>query len=176
MPSSPSVRQRIFFLLNRLEEILLGSLLILMVLLGFLQILFRNVISVGLYWIDPLMRHMVLWVAMLGASTATREDRHISIDLLSGRLGPRTRSYVQVGIHLFGSAVCFLLILPAIRFVQEEYTVGKILALGIPIWVSQSIMPVMLTILGLRFLGKAWNSINNRRKLLSSEQSNTIKI
>ncbi|MCJ7833121.1 MAG: TRAP transporter small permease [Deltaproteobacteria bacterium] len=156
MPSSPSARSRISFFFNRLEEILLGFFLILMVLLGFIQILFRNVISVGLYWIDPLLRHSVLWVALLGASAATREDRHISIDLLSARLGPRTRYWVQAVIHLFAGVVCFLLILPAIQFVQDEYAVGKILALGIPIWVSQSIIPVMLVVLSLRFLGKTW--------------------
>jgi len=156
MPSSLSARNRMAFFFNRLEEILLVFLLILMVLLGFIQILFRNVISVGLYWIDPLLRHSVLWVALLGASAATREDRHISIDLLSGRIGPRIRYWVQAVIHLFAATVCFLLIMPAIQFVQGEYQVGKVLALGIPIWVSQSIIPVMLTVLSLRFLGKAW--------------------
>jgi TRAP-type C4-dicarboxylate transport system permease small subunit len=156
MPSSPSASNRIAFFFNRLEEILLCFLLILMVLLGFIQILFRNVISVGLYWIDPLLRHSVLWVALLGASAATREDRHISIDLLSGRLGPRIRYWVQTVIHLFAAIVCFLLIMPAVQFVQDEYQVGKVLALGIPVWVSQSIIPVMLVVLSLRFLGKAW--------------------
>lgn len=154
---------KFFSFLNRLEEILLGFFLILMVLLGFLQILFRNVFSVGWFWIDPLLRHSVLWVALLGASAATREDRHISIDLLSGRIGSRNLSWVQAGIHLFAAVVCFLLIWPAVRFVQSEYEVGKILALRIPIWVSQSIIPVMLAVLSLRFLGKAWTFLTKEK-------------
>ncbi|MGA3084500.1 MAG: TRAP transporter small permease [Thermodesulfobacteriota bacterium] len=162
--------------MNRTEEVLLGFFLILMVLLGFIQILFRNVISVGLYWIDPLLRHSVLWLALLGASAATQEDRHISIDLLSGRIGPRARYWVQAVIHLFAATVCFLLILPAVRFVQSEYQASKTLALDIPIWVSQSIIPVMLFVLSLRFLSKAWISFNNVRKILSSVQSNNVKI
>lgn len=150
-----SALTRISSFLNRLEEVLLGSLIIIMVLLGALQILFRNILSISLFWIDPLLRHMVLWIALLGASVATKEDRHISIDLLSGRLPPRSRSWVQGVIHLVAAGVCFLLILPAVRFVQEEYTMGRSLALGIPIWVSEAVMPVMMTVLGLRFLGKA---------------------
>ncbi|OGP50590.1 MAG: hypothetical protein A2Y79_06770 [Deltaproteobacteria bacterium RBG_13_43_22] len=176
MPSSPSAWKRISLFLNRLEEILLGSFLILMVLLGFLQILFRNVISVGLYWIDPLMRHMVLWLALLGASVATRENRHISIDLLSEKLGHKNRSYLQGGINFFAAAICLILVWPAIRFVQEEYEVGKILAFNIPIWASQSVIPLMLTVLGLRFLSKTWNAFTRRREFLSSEQSNTTRI
>jgi TRAP-type C4-dicarboxylate transport system permease small subunit len=130
-----------------------------MVLLGSLLILFRNVISVSLFWIDPLLRHLVLWVALLGASVATREDRHISIDLLSQHLSPQNRSWVQGGLHLFSSTICFLLVWPAVRFIQEEYLTGKPLALGIPIWAAQSIIPVMVTVLGFRFLGKAWAAL-----------------
>ncbi len=73
---------------ERLEEILLVSLVVLMVSLGFLQILFRNLISVGIVWIDSLVRHLVLWIALLGASIATRENRHITIDVISGRVSP----------------------------------------------------------------------------------------
>lgn len=158
MASSPSGLKKFFSIVNRTEEIVLVTLLALMVLLGTLLILFRNVLAISLFWIDPLLRHLVLWVALLGASVATREDRHISIDLLPQQLSPQIRSWIQGGLYLFSAAVCFLLIMPAVRFIQEEYLTGKPLALGIPIWASQSIMPVMLTVLCLRFLTKAWNT------------------
>jgi TRAP-type C4-dicarboxylate transport system permease small subunit len=167
MSIQPSALSRISSFLNRLEELLLGSLLISMVLLGSLQILFRNVLSISLFWIDPLLRHMVLWIALLGASVATRMDRHISIDLLSERLPPRIQVWVLTGVHLISAAVCFLLVLPAVHFVQEEYPMGKILALGIPIWTSEAIMPVMMIVLGLRFLGKARESFNKGGKFSS---------
>jgi TRAP-type C4-dicarboxylate transport system permease small subunit len=155
MPAPASVWKKTLSFLNRLEELLLGILLASMVLLGLLQILFRNILSVSLFWIDPLMRHMVLWIALLGASVATRLDRHISIDLFSHRLHSRARTWIQVLVHLFSAAVCLILVPPAVRFIQEEYPMGKILALGIPTWVSESVIPVMLLVLGLRFLGKA---------------------
>lgn len=176
MPSPAPSFKKVFSFLNRLEEILLGSFLIFMVLLGFIQILFRNVLSVGLYWIDPLLRHSVLWVALLGASVATRENRHISIDLLPVKLGDKSRSYLQGGLNLFAAVICLILVRPAIRFVQEEYAVGKILAFNIPIWVSQSVIPLMLSVLGLRFLSKTWNAFNHRRDFLSSEKSETTPI
>jgi TRAP-type C4-dicarboxylate transport system permease small subunit len=164
MTTAPSRLKRLASGWLRLEEILLVSLLLLMVLLGFLQIFFRNVISVGLIWIDPLQRHMVLWVALLGASVATRENRHITIDLLQGRLGEKSLARIRAAIHFFSAFICFLLIHPALRFIQEEYQVGKTLALGIPIWVSQSILPVMLTVIGLRFLARGWTLLISRTK------------
>jgi TRAP-type C4-dicarboxylate transport system permease small subunit len=137
---------------ERLEEILLVSLVILMVSLGFLQILFRNLISVGIVWIDSLVRHLVLWIALLGASIATRENRHITIDVISGRVSPDYYSRIQGAVQLFSALVCLLLVYPAIRFVQNDYVAGKTLAFGIPLWLSQAIMPAMMLVMGARFL------------------------
>ncbi len=149
---SPSPLQRLGSFYERLEEILLVSLVILMLSLGFLQILFRNLISIGIVWIDPLVRHLVLWVALLGASLATRENRHIAIDLLSGRLSPARYSRIQGAVQLFSALVCLLLVHPAIRFVQNDYVAGTTLAFGIPLWFSQMIMPAMMLVMGVRFL------------------------
>jgi len=135
-----------------LEEILLVALVILMVSLGFLQILFRNLISVGIVWIDPLVRHLVLWIALLGASVATRENRHITLDIISGRVSPGHYSKIQGAVRLFSSLVCLLLVYPAVRFVQNDYVAGKTLAFGIPLWLSQAVMPAMMLVMGARFL------------------------
>lgn len=150
MASSPFRTLGSFY--ERLEEVLLVSLVILMVSLGFLQILFRNLISVGIVWIDSLVRHLVLWIALLGASVATRENRHITIDLLSGRVSPGHYSRIQGAVQLFSALVCLLLVSPAIRFVQNDYVAGKTLAFGIPLWFSQAVMPAMMLVLGVRFL------------------------
>jgi TRAP-type C4-dicarboxylate transport system permease small subunit len=144
---------------ERLEEVLLVFLVVLMVFLGFLQILFRNLISIGIVWVDPLVRHLVLWIALLGASLATRENRHISIDILSGYLSPSRQRRVQGGLQLFSALICILLVHPAIRFLENDYQAGKTLALGIPMWVSQAIMPVMMLVLGVRFLLQGFRNI-----------------
>lgn len=146
--------KKVLAFLNRLEEILLALFLFLMVLLGLLQILYRNLLSIGLYWIDPLLRHLVLWVALLGASAAIRQDRHIAIDFLYDKLPRRARLWLSAAIYLISAGVCFLLVPPAVRFVLAEYEVGKSLALGIPVWAAQLVIPVMLTVMGLQFLAK----------------------
>jgi TRAP-type C4-dicarboxylate transport system permease small subunit len=137
---------------ERLEEVLLVSLIIGMVSLGFLQILFRNLISVGIVWIDSLVRHLVLWIALLGASVATRENRHIAIDIISGRVSPGHYSKVQGTVQFFSALVCLLLVYPAVRFVQNDYVAGKTLAFGIPLWLAQAVMPAMMLVMGARFL------------------------
>jgi TRAP-type C4-dicarboxylate transport system permease small subunit len=143
MLRSPSLRMLGSFY-ERLERGLLVSLVALLVFLGFVQILFRNFISVGIVWVDPI---------------AIREDRHINIDILAGSLSPAVHRRVQGGVQLFSAFVCLLLVHPAIRFLQDDYQAGKMLALGIPLWVSQAIMPVMMLVLGVRFIVKGFPNL-----------------
>jgi TRAP-type C4-dicarboxylate transport system permease small subunit len=150
---------RINHFINKLEEVLLVLLLLLMVLLAFLPILFRNVFSLGLIWIDPLLRHLVLWVALLGASLATREGRHIKIDLVVPRLSPERKAPFQAGLDFFSGLVCLSLVAPAWEFLQMEYDVGKFLIWRIPLWASQSIIPLMLTVIGFRFFAAGRRSL-----------------
>ncbi len=160
---SPSLKRMGSFY-ERLERVLLVFLVALLVFLGFVQILFRNLISVGIVWVDPLARHLVLWIALLGASIAVRENRHINIDILAGNLSPALHRRIQGGVQLFSAFVCLLLVHPAVRFLQDDYQTGKTLALGIPLWTSQAIMPVMMLILGVRFILKGYTNLfsNNR--------------
>ncbi|MBD3163147.1 MAG: TRAP transporter small permease subunit, partial [Candidatus Eisenbacteria bacterium] len=58
-----------------------------MILLSGLQVVLRNFFQIGLLWIDPLVRTLLLWVAFLGAFAAAGRARHIRIDVL-GRLLP----------------------------------------------------------------------------------------
>ena len=149
-------------LLNRIEQAVLVLLLVLMVVLAFLPILFRNLLSVGFLWIDPLLRHLVLWVALLGASLATRENRHIKIDLLAPHLDPLKRVRLEAGLALLSGAVCWLLVWPAVEFLRLEYEVGKTLIWKIPLWASQAVMPLMLTVIGARFFAAARGRLLDR--------------
>ena len=49
--------------------------------LGLLQVIERNVLASGLFWADELLQHLVLWLGF--GLLATREQRHLSIDVLS---------------------------------------------------------------------------------------------
>jgi TRAP-type C4-dicarboxylate transport system permease small subunit len=148
---------------EHLEESVLVCLVLGMVGLGTLQILFRNVLSIGLVWADPLLRQLVLWVALFGASIATRENRHITIEILPARLSPFLRSVIRGLLQLFSALVCLFLVYPAVRFILDDYQAGKHLALVIPLWVSQTVMPFMWLVLGTRFMLQGIRSLSRGR-------------
>ena len=74
---------KLFRYLHRLEDSLLVFSLLAMLLIALGQIVLRNGFDSGVLWAESFARILVLWVAMLGAMVATRENNHISIDAVS---------------------------------------------------------------------------------------------
>lgn len=123
--------------------------------LGLLQIVLRNLLASGLFWADGLLRHIVLWLGFLGASLATRERRHLSIDALMRALPVRGRPWLTLLTELVAAMICALLTRDALTLVRYEYTAGTVLASGVATWLAQSIIPLGFFTMTLRFTLRA---------------------
>jgi TRAP-type C4-dicarboxylate transport system permease small subunit len=143
--------QRFDNFISRLEQILITVLLSAMILTAFLQIVLRNFFSTGLAWGDPLVRYLVIWVGFIGAAIATKEGKHITIEIVSHWLSGQSNRYVQSASHLFSAIVCGLLTWAALKFVRVEALMGGSAIFDLPVWVPQVIIPVAFGIMTLRF-------------------------
>lgn len=150
---------RLLTWLHRIEEGMIALLLAAMILLAGAQILLRNLWDSGIGWGDPLLRILVLWVGLLGAMLATREDKHIRIDLLSRYLPSGWKRLTAPLTHLFSAVVCALLAWHSGRFVHYEMQDGSVLFNGLPAWVAELILPIAFAIISLRFVLLAWQWI-----------------
>jgi len=135
-----------------IENSLLVLLLTGMILLATLQIVLRNGWSTGLSWADPSLRVAVLWITLLGAMAATRDNNHIKIDLLSHFLPKQFNPYVRLTTDLFSAFICGLLAWHGGRFVYFEWQDGNILFASVPAWACELIIPLGFGVMALRFL------------------------
>ncbi len=135
--------------LIRVETLALGLLLLAATGLSFSQVLLRQ-FQGGLLWADPLIRHMVLWIAFLGGALATAKGQHIAIDAL-GRLA---RGKVKVFLHLLSSLlgllVCLLLARAGWTFLEFEQG-GPAIA-GIPRSFVLAVIPWGFALIAFHFL------------------------
>src|SRR4030042_3169854 len=106
--------------IDRVEQILIVTFLSFMILIAFLQIVLRNFFTTGLSWGDPLLRNLVLWIGFIGATLATREGKHINIDVVSRWLPSLGKNVVTLIIHLFSFFICCLLTYAALKFIKNE--------------------------------------------------------
>jgi len=148
----PPALARLLRLVTLFENSLLIALLALMVSLAGAQILFRNLLDSSILGVDQLLRLLVLWVALLGAVAASREARHIGVDVISRWLPARRRAGVRALTDLFTITVCALLTWHAWRFVQSERAVGEMAFGAIPVWIAQLILPAAFALIALRYL------------------------
>jgi C4-dicarboxylate transporter DctQ subunit len=146
------------------ENALLIIILTVMVVMAFLQVVLRNVFSYGILWGDIFLRHMVLWVGFLGASLATRESKHINIDIMSKLFSSAKLHYVKIFIDLITTTVCFVLAWTGYRFLLEEIAAGTTLFKEIPAWWFQLIIPIGFALIGFRFLLKILERLISHNK------------
>ncbi len=134
------------------ENGLLLTTLVMMLLVAIVQIVSRNVFNSGFIWADEFLRLTVLWVALLGSIAASRDHRHLRIDVLSRFLSPRILRWTNFLVDLFTAAVCAVLAYYSFEFVVETRAY-KDLAFGTqPLWWFQSILPLGFGLMAWRYL------------------------
>ncbi len=146
-------------ILAKIETVILILILLIMIFLAFLQVILRNLFSTSIFWGDTLLRHLVLWVAFIGASLATKENRHINIDALSRLLSKTTKRITTILVDLFSATVCFFLMRAAITFIKSEKEAASTLFAEIPVWIFQTIIAIGFGLMMLRFFIHALENV-----------------
>jgi TRAP-type C4-dicarboxylate transport system permease small subunit len=144
--------ERLSRIVGRIEDVFLVALLAAMILLAAFQIFLRNVLDTGLIWADELLRIQVLWVGLMGAVVASRDHRHINIDILSRFLSRRFQVVAGAITDLFTATVCGLVGWHSGRFVIQEIEFGATGVGQLPAWIFAAIIPVGFGLIGLRYL------------------------
>lgn len=137
--------------ISRLEQILIATLLTMMILLAFSQIVLRNFFDTGIDWGDALVRYLVVWVGFIGAAIAAKEGKHITIDVLSRWITGAGSSAIQAISHFSSAAVCGLLTWAGIKFIWFEAQMGGTAFFKLPTWVPELIIPVTFGLMTLRY-------------------------
>ncbi len=166
--SSPGLLGRAERLGRLLENSVLVGVLSAMILLAGLQILLRNFGGVGFSWADEALRLMVLWIAMIGAVAASREYRHISIDILSRFVPPTLRLWSALIVDLFTAGVSFALCWSSYEFVAQAFQFNDRLLGDLPAWPFQAVLPVAFGLIGYRYT--VW-SLTRVKAILQPEPS-----
>jgi TRAP-type C4-dicarboxylate transport system permease small subunit len=137
--------------LARAEDLLLTALTAALVVLAGAQIVARLAFDAGWASLEPALRAMVLWIALLGAMVAAREDRHLAIDALSRFLGGGAARFARAVVYLGAAGVTAALAWYSLQLVRGELDAGTIAFAGVPAWAVESVMPIAFAAMALRF-------------------------
>lgn len=136
----------------RAEGVLVSAALGLMMLLPLAEAGLRRTLHISIAASTTIVQHMVLVVGMLGGAIAAREGRLLSLSTWGeAKLRGRVKEIAKIFTSSVSATVCAFLCLAAYQFVRTEHT-GKILTLGIPVWVVESILPVGFAVIAVQVL------------------------
>ncbi|HET9888079.1 MAG TPA: TRAP transporter small permease subunit [bacterium] len=137
--------------LDGFVALLVAIVLLAMVMLSALQILLRNVFDTGLLWIDPLLRHFVLFIALLGGIVATGQKRHIQISFLERFVHGRARRIVGSLAATLAVVICLAIVHAGLLLVRDEIQSGERALFGIPSWILILAIPAGFLAIAIRF-------------------------
>ena len=151
-----SIIQRLYRFFLRFEESLLVIILLCTIIFAVTQILLRNFFHAGIPWGDSVVRIMVLWLGLIGAMIASRNHRHIKIDILSRHLTPVNQIRLRRFTDVITATVCFIVAWYAFTFVMIEYQDGMTAFESVPVWVTEIIIPYAFFTMAIRYLLSAF--------------------
>ncbi len=138
--------------LQKLEDGILITLLLVMIIMAVLQIVLRNMFNSGILWGDGLVKVLVLWIGLVGAMIASRDNNHISIDVISRYLPESVKKLSDLLIYGFTTLVCGTMAYFSYTFVLLEKTDGMTAFAQVPAWICESIIPIAFGIICIRYL------------------------
>ena len=112
----------------------------------------RNFFATGLFWGDAAGRYLVLWVGLLGAMAATRDDNHISIDIISRYSSEKIKPLIRMITDSATAFICGLLTYSAVIFIRDEMSSGIDAFASVPTWIAGIILPAAFGIICVRYL------------------------
>jgi C4-dicarboxylate transporter, DctQ subunit len=143
---------KLYNLLLKIESALLIGLLLSTILIAVAQIILRNLFDIGLFWAESYIRISVLWVVLLGATIASRNNEHIAIDFFVHKMNDKIRSITQRITNFFSATLCFVIAYHSLVFIQSEYEDGSIAFGAIPNWFCEAIIPFTFAMIAMRYL------------------------
>jgi TRAP-type C4-dicarboxylate transport system permease small subunit len=138
--------------LENAEILVLCLLLGGMLSLAFLQVVLRQFHS-GILWADVVIRHMVLWTAIVGSALAASRTRHITIDALGRLFSGNAAKALRIGTNLFSAWICYQLAIASRDFVSMTIEFGdRIDSLDMLAWPLQIVIPIGFALICFHFL------------------------
>jgi TRAP-type C4-dicarboxylate transport system permease small subunit len=108
-------------------------------------------------WVTEVTEYLLLYITFLGAPWVLKEDGHVRVDIVIGRLQWKTQKAFDLGTSLIGMLICGVLVWYGTKTAWELFERGipVIKTLAVPKFLLVGIIPVGSVFLIAEFLRRA---------------------
>jgi TRAP-type C4-dicarboxylate transport system permease small subunit len=126
--------------LTRAATMLGGWVSIAVVVIVAYSVFMRYLANIPQTWTDELVGYFLVAIVMFGVADTLRRNNHITVDLLTGRFGPKGRLIVDIWSMVAVIAVSSAMVFSSYQMVDFSLSVGLISDgyVEAPMWIPQS--------------------------------------
>jgi len=133
------------------EELVAATAMAAMLALLIVETVFRPWLGFAVPGSSQLVRHLTLWVALLGGALSARDNRLLAFAAATFLPDGWARRSATIAAAAVAAAVVAILFYGSVTLVRGELqftTAGP----GVPVWLSQSVLPIGFLLIGIRLV------------------------
>lgn len=119
------------------------------------EIVLRKWFATGIPGAAPFAQHLTMWVGMLGAAIAARDGKLLSLATGEFLAHSRTATVARYIAAVTGSAVATVFAVGGMNLVALDRVDGAEIALGVPVWVADLVLPIAFGLIAVRLMWRA---------------------
>ncbi|RQD72630.1 MAG: TRAP transporter small permease [Tindallia sp. MSAO_Bac2] len=149
---------------ERAEQVLAVFAMIVMVILVFIQVIFRYVINASLSWSEELARYAHIWMVWLSASYAVRKSAHIKVEMVKNIFNMKTQKVINVIALLLWFAFALFFAWQGLSMVLSVMERGqRAAATRIPMWIVYIALPLGGFLMSFRLVQRLYFLFNSAK-------------
>ena len=132
------------------------------------NVILRYLFSIGSVWGQELEWHLLVPLILFGSAYALRHGEHVRVDIVYGRLSPKTRTRVDLLSALLAVAIAALFVWLSLHYVEQAYVIdeGSPDPGGLPHrYLLKSLLPIgfaLFLVQGIAWALRSWRALKSR--------------
>lgn len=152
--------------LNKVEEFLIASTLLIVTAILFINIVLRYGFSNNTSWAEEFIRYGMIWIAFIGSSVCFRKGMHVGVDFLIELLKGKVKKGLRLFVNLASMVFMVFLIKYSIDLVLFTQGTGQITpSLQIPLFYIYLAIPIGSALSLLHLIIQTVEIIRNKEKV-----------
>lgn len=136
-------KKGIIYRLNQLENHILVFGFVVVIAVGFLQVVMRTIFNRSLTWSEELIRYIYIWLCWVGISLCERRNEHIQLTFVLNAFPVAVQKLIGIVIHIGLIFFTAWLTWLGFQLVGSVYTMGTTsTALNIPMYLVYLSFPI----------------------------------
>jgi TRAP-type C4-dicarboxylate transport system permease small subunit len=145
------VLTKVDHILAKAEAAVLITLVAVMTVVVFLQVVYRYVLTQPLHWSEELARYLFVWLSILGATLGLQKRGHFGLDFFYRMFPDKGRRFLQFLIYLLMGGVILVILVQGIKLVQVTM-LQESPAMGISMGWAYACLPVAAALMTIHLL------------------------